>query len=131
MRFCSLALLPLFICGCTVTNAMDFRLLQSRTGILNENPIVVTYDIVTASKNLPLHINLPTELFDYKYISLIAAQTQRTGGWSVEAKRINDAVEYCLKGPDPLSAVTMALSTPYILIGHNQKFEFINKGKCH
>ena len=100
------------------------------TGLLNDTSTVVTFEISSSAIDLPLSIKLPDDFKSYKYATLIASKTRSTGGWIIKHELKDNMLNYCIKGPAPMSAVTMALSTPYLIVGHNNQFKISEDESC-
>jgi len=125
-----LLILSSLIIGCAATMEREPIFRSGSTGLLNEASIVVTYEISSSIMNLPLSIELPFDFKSYKYATLIASKTKNTGGWIIKHELKGDILNYCIKGPAPMSAVTMALSTPYLIVAHNTQFKISEDESC-
>jgi hypothetical protein len=116
--------------GCATSRNVEPIFINGSTGISNESPIVATYEIYNSVLILPLSIKLPDDLTGYKYATLIASKTKNTGGWVIKHDLKGSVLSYCIKGPPPMSAVSMALSTPYLVVGHNSQLKIIEDEGC-
>jgi hypothetical protein len=116
--------------GCATSRNAEPIFINGSTGTLNESPIVATFEICNSVLNLPLSIKLTDDLTSYKYATLIASKTKNTGGWVIKHELKGSVLSYCIKGPAPMAAVTMALSTPYLVVGHNSQLKIIEGEGC-
>lgn len=116
--------------GCATTMDAEPIFRNGSTGLLNEASTVVTYEILSSAMDLPLSIKLPDDFKNYKYATLIASKTRSTGGWIIKHELIGDMLNYCIKSPAPMSAVTMALATPYLIVAHNNQFKISEDESC-
>ena len=116
--------------GCATTMNAEPIFRNGSTGLLNEASTVVTYEISSSAIDLPLSIKLPDDFMSYKYATLIASKTKNTGGWIIKHDLKGDVLNYCVKGPAPMSAVTMALSTPYLIVAHNSQYKISEDESC-
>ena len=125
-----LAILSSLTIGCTTTMDAEPIFRNGSTGLLNEALTVATYEISSSVMNLPLSIKLPDDFKSYKFATLIVSKTKNTGGWIIKHELKDNMLNYCIKGPAPMSAVTMALSTPYLIIAHNNQFKISEDESC-
>jgi len=116
--------------GCAATMDAEPIFRNGSTGLLNETSTVVTFEISSSAIDLPLSIKLPDDFMSYKYATLIASKTKNTGGWIIKHDLKGDMLNYCIKGPAPMSAVTMALSTPYLIVAHNSQYKISEDESC-
>ena len=116
--------------GCATTMDAEPIFRNGSTGFLNEALTVVTFEISSSAIDLPLSIKLPDDFKGYKYASLIASKTKNTGGWIIKHDLKGDMLNYCIKGPAPMAAVTMALSTPYLIVAHNNQLKISEDESC-
>ena len=116
--------------GCATTMDAEPIFRNGSTGFLNEDLTVVTFEISSSAIDLPLSIKLPDDFKGYKYATLIASKTKNTGGWIIKHDLKGDMLNYCIKRPAPMSAVTAALSTPYLMVAHNNQFKISEDESC-
>lgn len=116
--------------GCSTTMEAAPIFLNGSTVLLNEVPTITTFEISSLAMNLPLSIKLPDDFKSYKYATLIASKTKNTGGWIIKHELKGDTLNYCIKSPEPMSAVSMALSTPYLIVAHNTQFKISEDVSC-
>jgi hypothetical protein len=116
--------------GCATLMDADPILRTGSTGLLNESMIEKTYEISSLHLNFDLGIEVPEDFKQFKYTTLIASKTKNTGGWQVESNLVGNKLSYCIKGPAPMSPVTMALSTPYLIVAHNKRLEISEDKNC-
>ncbi len=116
--------------GCSTTMEAAPIFLNGSTGLLNEVTTVATFEISSSVIILPLSIKLPDDFKNYKYATLIASKTKNTGGWIIKHELKGGMLNYCIKGPEPMSAVTMALSSPYLIVAHNTQLKISEDLSC-
>lgn len=124
LTFCTLTV------GCAAVVDADPIAHNGSTGFLNGSLIVATYEISSSTLNLPFSMQLPTDFKGYTYTTLVVSKTQRTGGWIIEHELKDNMLIYCIRGPSPKSAVTMALNTPYLMVAHNKPLEVSEVSNC-
>ena len=127
--FFMLMIIP--VLGCAANFDLKPMILSDSTPFLNESVIVKTYENLSAFVSFPLNIKAPDEFKSYKYFTLIASKTKNTGGWKFIPNLVGDKLNYCLRGPAPLAPVTMALSTPYLIVAHNEIIEIREVFTCN
>jgi hypothetical protein len=125
-----LAVLIIPIIGCSTNFDAKPIVRSGSTPVLNKASIVKTYENLGTSFSFPLGINLPIDFKSYKYLTLIASKSKNTGGWEFIPNVVDFKIDYCLRGPAPLAPVTMALSTPYLIVGHNEIVEVREVFNC-
>jgi hypothetical protein len=125
-----LAILIVPAIGCATLMDADPILRNGSTFALNETLIEKTYEISSLHLNFDLGIEVPEDFMQFKYATLIASKTKNTGGWQVESNLAGNKLSYCIKGPAPMSRVTMALSTPYLIVAHNKRLEISEDKNC-
>ena len=126
-------LLAIFIApaiGCATIMDIDPILRNGSTFALNETLIVKTYEISNLHLKFDLGIEVPEDFKQFKYATLIASKTKNTGGWIIKHELKGNMLNYCIKAPAPMSAVTMALSTPYLIVAHNNQFKISEDESC-
>lgn len=116
--------------GCATTMDAEPIFRNGSTGFLNEDLTVVTFEISSSAIDLPLSIKLPDDFKGYKYATLIASKTKNTGGWIIKHDLKGEMLNYCIKRPAPMSAVTTALSTPYLIVAHNNQLKISEDESC-
>lgn len=116
--------------GCATVMEANTIFRTGSTGLLNETAIVKTFETLANQPNFPLSIKMPDDFDGYRYVTLIVSNTKNTGGWTVVPNLIDTKLNYCIKGPAPMSAVTTALSTPYLIVAHNKRLEIREAVSC-
>lgn len=125
-----LVILSSLTIGCATTMDAEPIFRNGSTFTLNESLIIKTYEISSSQVIFELDIELPDDFMSYKYATLIASKTKNTGGWIIKHESKGDMLNYCVKGPAPLSRVTMALATPYLIVAHNNQLKISEDESC-
>ena len=97
----------------------SYILKNGSSSLLSEFSFFETYEIKDSINSLPLNIKIPSDFDGFKYVSVAISQSKNSGGWKIIASITGNEIKYCLTKPDQLSPVTMAFSTPYLIVGHN------------
>ncbi len=126
-----IAILITPVIGCATMVVADPIFRNGSTGLLNEAMIVKTYEISSAQLNFELDIKMPKAFKNFKYATLIASKTKNRGGWEVIPTLEGNKLNYCIKAPASGSPVTMALSTPYLIVAHNKHLEISEDINCN
>ena len=116
--------------GCATSMESEPIFRNGSTGLLHESSTVSTYEIPSSVLDLPLSIKLPDDFKGYKYATLIASKTKNTGGWIIKYEFKGNMLSYCIESPALGSAVTMALSTPYLIVAHDKQLKISEDQSC-
>ncbi len=100
------------------------------TGSLSEVSFFGTYEVKKSTSDLPLGIKIPSDFDGFKYITIAISQSKNSGGWKIIASIMDGELKYCLSRPDLLSHASMALTTPYLLVGHNHPLKIRESFAC-
>ena len=103
---------------------------HGQSGVINPAAWVQTLHNHPLKKDWPLAIVVPDGWSHFPYVTLIAAATQRTGGWRIQVHLDGPTLAPCLQAPPRFSAVTMALTTPYVIVGHREAIELRALDDC-